>query len=194
MCVTTNFSSEPRVSRELLHKGSKFDFERLTFSGNAGTQITRECIRHPGSVIIAPIWQPAGGEAQLILIENWRLSNEQWMIELPAGTRTPGEDPALCAARELTEETGFIAGRLEPLCSFHTAPGLTDELMHAYVATSLTPAAQHLEDDERIRVLPTPLSQVVPLLSSGRITDAKTLLLLHLLDRLPPRWLSQAAS
>lgn len=192
MCVDTNFSSQPRVSRELLHRGSKFDFERLRFAGNSGRTISRECIRHPGSVILVPILQPPVGPPMLVLIENWRLSTEQWMVELPAGTMTPGEDPLACASRELTEETGFIAGSMHHLRSFHTAPGLTDEYMHAYIATGLMPAEQDLEDDERIRVMPTPLSEVDGLLDDERITDSKTLLVLHLMGRTYPNWRSAA--
>ena len=76
-----------------------------------------------------------------------------------------------------------MAARLAPLCAFHTAPGLTDEYMHAFVASELSPRRQRLEEDERIEVVPTPLSSIPDLLDSGRVTDAKTLLVLHILLR-----------
>lgn len=192
MCVDTNFTPVPAVSREVLHRGVKFDVERLTFRGASGATISRECIRHPGSVIIAPLLAapqagrtgPAGGgEAMLVMIRCWRLATERWMLELPAGTMVRGEAPAACAARELEEETGFRTGRLEPLRSFHTAPGLTDEYMHAFVAHDLTPLRQRLEEDERIEVVPTPLRAIPALLDAGQVTDAKTLLVLHILLR-----------
>ena len=182
MCVDTNFTNAPEIRRELLHRGVKFDFERLTFQGSSGAVISRECIRHPGSVIVAPVLG-AGAGAVLVMIRCWRLATERWMLELPAGTMVRGEDPAACAARELEEETGFVAGRVSPLCAFHTAPGLTDEYMHAFVARDLTPRGQRLEEDERIEVVPTPLSAIPDLLESGRVTDAKTLLVLHILLR-----------
>jgi ADP-ribose pyrophosphatase len=182
MCVDTNFTNPPPVRRELLHRGIKFDFERLTFQGRSGAAISRECIRHPGSVIVAPLLG-SGPAPELVMIRCWRLATERWMLELPAGTMVRGEDPAACAARELEEETGYSAGRLSPLCAFHTAPGLTDEHMHAFVARDLTASGQHLEEDERIEVMPMPLSAVPDLLDSGRVTDAKTLLVLHILLR-----------
>jgi ADP-ribose pyrophosphatase len=76
-----------------------------------------------------------------------------------------------------------VAGKVSSLCAFHTAPGLTDEYMHAFVARDLTPRRQRLEEDERIEVVPTPLSAIPDLLDSGRVTDAKTLLVLHILWR-----------
>lgn len=182
MCVGTNFTSDPVVVRELLHRGVKFDFERLTFQGRSGATLSRECIRHPGSVIIAPLAGVAG-RASLVMIRCWRLSTERWMLELPAGTMVRGEDPAACAARELEEETGYRTGRLEPLCAFHTAPGLTDEYMHAFVARDLEALPQRLEDDERIEVAPVAVGELPALLESGRVTDAKTLLVLHILLR-----------
>jgi ADP-ribose pyrophosphatase len=126
------------------------------------------------------------------MIRCWRLATERWMLELPAGTMVRGEDPAACAARELEEETGYRTGRLEPLGAFHTAPGLTDEYMHAFVARDLTPVRQRLEEDERIEVVPTPARAVGGLLASGQVTDAKTLLVLHILLR--SGLLEQAAS
>lgn len=182
MCVDTNFTNPPPVRRELLHRGIKFDFERLTFQGRSGAAISRECIRHPGSVIVAPLLGSGPG-VELVMIRCWRLATERWMLELPAGTMVRGEDPAACASRELEEETGHVAGRLAPLCAFHTAPGLTDEYMHAFVASELSPRRQRLEEDERIEVVPTPLSSIPDLLDSGRVTDAKTLLVLHILLR-----------
>lgn len=182
MCVGTNFTSNPVVVRELLHRGVKFDFERLTFQGRSGATIARECIRHPGSVIIAPVLVDAG-KTTVVMIRCWRLATERWMLELPAGTMVRGEDPAACAARELEEETGYRPGRLDPLCAFHTAPGLTDEYMHAFVARDLAASAPRLEEDERIEVVPVCLGDIGGLLESGRVTDAKTLLVLHILLR-----------
>jgi ADP-ribose pyrophosphatase len=161
----------------------KFDFERLTFVGNGGEEMSRECIRHPGAVVIAPILKTPGGGRALVMIRNWRLSLERWMLELPAGTMTPGEDPRLCAFRELSEETGYAATEMELLRSFHTGPGLTDEYMHAFIANSLEQGETDLEDDERIQVEVVPFSSVPSLLDSPQLTDAKTLLVLHMLMR-----------
>ena len=182
MCVPTNFDGT--VRRELLHRGSKFDIETLCFTGNRGETLKRECIRHPGSVIVLPLLP----DGRVVLIRNWRLSTESWIWELPAGTMTKGEPPKTCAKRELSEETGFAAASVAPLPGlprFYPAPGLTDELMHAFVATDLTPLQQRLEDDERIEVHPVPVQVLEQMIVNGDIIDAKTLLVWFTWKRSP---------
>jgi ADP-ribose pyrophosphatase len=166
----------------LIHRGVKFDLELVTGTSDSGQHFSREAIRHPGSVIMLPV-RAVGGVERIVMIRNFRLSLGAWLLELPAGTMTPGEDPAACAHRELVEETGMVAATLEPVCRFHAAPGLADELMHAFIARDLTPAAQALEVDERIQVAEMPTSEIFNLLDSGQITDAKTMMVLMLCQR-----------
>jgi ADP-ribose pyrophosphatase len=163
--------------RELLVRGAKFNYERLTYAGPDGIDVSRECVRHPGAVIILPLLHSQEGP-RLVMIRNWRFSVESWLYELPAGTLEPGEDPAACAARELSEETGYEAVSIRPLCRFLTSPGLSDELMHAYIATDLRHVGQHLEADERVTVHPTPIGECLDMVRAGAITDAKTMLTL----------------
>jgi ADP-ribose pyrophosphatase len=174
--VQTN-SAIPSVERTLLHKGAKFDFERLTVTSPGGAVLHRESVRHPGAVIILPLLETPQGPF-VLLIRNWRASVEEWLWELPAGTLESGEAPGACAARELEEESGYSAAVITPLLTFHTSPGLSNELMHAYLATGLTSVGQHLEPDERLTVHPTALPDVFAMLNRGDITDAKTLLTL----------------
>ncbi|MBX3408436.1 MAG: NUDIX hydrolase [Phycisphaeraceae bacterium] len=176
-------SAMPSVERTLLHKGAKFDFERLAVTSPGGGILYRECVRHPGAVIILPLLQTAMGP-QVLLIRNWRASVEEWLWELPAGTLEAGEDPAACAARELREEAGHSATTLTPLLTFRTSPGLSDELMHAYLATNLTHVGQRLEPDERLTVHPLPVERVMAMLAEGHVSDAKTILTLLWADRL----------
>lgn len=174
----TNKQPEPGpVRRELLVTGEKFNYERLTFVASNGQTLSRECVRHPGAVIILPILDTPDGP-RIVLIRNWRLALEDWLYELPAGTLGRGEDPAHCAARELSEETGYEAATIRPLCRFHTSPGLSDEVMHAFIATGLRHIGQHLEADERVTVHPTPVGETVDMVRSGKITDAKSMLTL----------------
>lgn len=172
----------PKVARSLIHKGRKFDFESCRVVGGDGTQ-DREVVRHPGAVVILPILATPAGP-QVVLIRNWRIALETWSLELPAGTMEPPEPPLECAARELVEETGYQAATLTPLGRFHTSPGLSDELMHAYLAIDLMPVGQDLEDDERIQVSPTPLRACWELIGSGILMDAKSILTLMLAQRL----------
>jgi ADP-ribose pyrophosphatase len=168
-----------KITRTLLRTGVKFNIELLETTGRDGTRLSREVIRHPGSVIILPIFETPTGP-QIVLIENFRLSTESKLLELPAGTRTPNEDPALCAARELIEETGYQAATLTHITTFLTAPGLTDEAMAFFLATNLTPVGQHLENDEDITVKLVSPSQAFAMMLKGEIHDAKTMLALLL--------------
>ncbi|MFN0012649.1 MAG: NUDIX hydrolase [Phycisphaerales bacterium] len=165
------------LSRETLHKGKKFDFERLTVRQPSGRTMQREVVRHPGAVVIVPVL-PSG---RVVLIRVFRIALERMSIECCAGTIEPrGEDPAACAARELIEETGYRAGTLAPLGAFNTSPGLSDELMHPFVATSLTHVGQHLEEDEHIEVFDVAATEAFRMIEVGDIRDAKSMLALLL--------------
>lgn len=172
-------SSTPRVSRELLVRGAKFDFERLTMRSADGKELVRQSVRHPGAVVVLPILE-SGGTKQVVLIRNWRISVEQWLYELPAGTLEAGEDPGACAARELEEETGYAAATITPLCRFYTSPGMSNELMWAYAAGGLREVGQKLEADEWVTVHPTPAEESLAMIDSGVLTDAKSILTLLL--------------
>lgn len=171
--------------RSLLVAGVKYDYEAVTFQGRSGKPITRQIVRHPGSVIVLPVWEAEGRGLgkRVVLIRNWRPSVEAWLWELPAGTRGRGEDPLGCAMRELTEETGMrlgARGRMEALTTFYTSPGLSDEFMHAFVATGLEPVGQDLEEDEFVTVHPVEVGDVWEMVQRGEIRDLKTLHVLSL--------------
>jgi ADP-ribose pyrophosphatase len=179
--VKKNLATFPPAKRQLLRQGSRFAIELVSMSLRGGSGVAeREVIRHAGSVLVLPVLEEAGSEPKVVLIWNWRISVEAWVLELPAGTMKAGEDPAVCAARELAEETGYQATRLEALRSFLVAPGLADERMHLFVAHGLLPCKAEMDADERIVVVPTPVSEVLSLLNTGAIDDAKTMLALEL--------------
>jgi ADP-ribose pyrophosphatase len=165
------------VSRRVLHKGRKFDFEVVEYMGNAGKRLKREIVRHPGAVVILPILE-AGPGGRICLIRNWRPALEKEIVELPAGTLEKGEAPEACARRELIEETGYEAGAMVKLGSFYTSPGLSDERMTAFVATGLRHVGQRLEEDEHLTVLPVATSQAFAMIESGELVDAKSMLTL----------------
>ena len=168
--------------RQLLHKGAKFDFERLVLSTSDGRTISREVVRHPGAVVILPILHKPDGP-RVVMIRNDRFAVGRELWELPAGTLEPPEAPDRCAARELEEETGFRAGSIVPLATFYTTPGMTDELMHAFLATDLTPVPQRLEEDERIQVVQVSPSEAFGLLDRNELLDAKSMLTLLIAQR-----------
>jgi ADP-ribose pyrophosphatase len=138
---------------------------------------TKEVVRHPGAVVLLPVLS----DGRVVMIENHRHSVGQTLLELPAGTIESDEPPATTAARELIEETGYHAGRLEKLHEFYSCPGICDELMHLYLATELTAGEPDREATEQIEnriVSPDEISQLI---SRGEIRDAKTLVGLYAL-------------
>lgn len=169
--------------REVLWKGAKFDFERVAFHGAGGQVIHREVVRHPGAVCILPLFDAPGRPAEVVLIRNFRISLGKELWELPAGTLEPPESPEVCAARELLEETGYRAGRIESLGAFYTTPGMTDELMHAFIARDLQPGDQDLQEDEQIQRAVVPLKKVMEMIDQGELMDAKTVVTLTLAAR-----------
>lgn len=159
---------------ETLLNSAKFSVVRRRFEAPGGREVTRDVIVHPGAVAILP-WLD---EASIVLIHNYRYTVGRELIEVPAGTLEPDEAPAACAARELEEETGYAAGRIEPFGVFYTTPGITDELMHCFVARDLRRTTQRLEGGERIRTEVVPFSTAMDWVRQGRIIDAKTVAIL----------------
>lgn len=171
-------NSSRTISAQVLHRGAKFTLERLTLRTAGGGEVRREVVRHPGAVVILPLLRSETGERLVVLIRNDRPAVGESLWELPAGTREPGEPPETTAARELIEETGYESATLRPLCRFYTTPGLTDELMHAFLATDLRAVGQALEADESITVHPLPARKVMDMISRGDILDGKSILTL----------------
>lgn len=134
-----------------------------------------EMIRHPGAAAVVPVASdPHGRDPVLLLIRQYRYATGGPLWEIPAGRLTPGEDPADCARRELLEEVGVTAGRIERLTTIWTTPGFTDERIHLFWAADLKAGAHAREPDEFIEVVPRPLSEVLQAIKSGEVCDAKT--------------------
>lgn len=134
-----------------------------------------EMIRHPGAAAVLPFASdPRGADPTVLLIRQYRYAAGGPLLEIPAGRLSPGEDPAECARRELLEEAGVTAGRVEHLITMWTTPGFTDERIHLYWAAELTAGTPAREPDEFIEVVPKPLSEVLGLVRDGGICDGKT--------------------
>lgn len=159
------------VARRLIHKGRKFDFEMLTIHRPDGSHLEREIVRHPGAVVVVPLTD----DGLIVLIRNFRISLSEKIWECCAGTLESGEDPAICAGRELIEETGYRAASIESIGWFYTTPGMTDERMHAFIAKGLTHIGQDLEDDESIEVETFPVAKVFDMIDRGELRDAKSM-------------------
>lgn len=134
-----------------------------------------EIIRHPGAAAVVPLAAPLGSPDPVILmLRQFRYAAGGPLWEIPAGRLEPGESPDACAQRELREEAGARAGRLERLTTIWTTPGFTDEAIHLFLATDITPVEVSREPDEFIEVVPRPLSAVLAAIKAGEISDAKT--------------------
>lgn len=145
-----------------------------------GMVVTREVIEHNGGVVIACQPKPE----QIILIRQYRYPIDKEIIELPAGRIELGEDPLLCAQRELTEETGYKASEWHELARFYSAPGFCDELLYLYKAANISFEGKRLDIDEETEVLILPVAEAWNLCLSGEIKDAKTIAGLALLRNL----------
>ena len=132
----------------------------------------REVVHHAGSAVIIPVFD----DGTIALVRQYRHPAVRYLLEAPAGTLKPGERPAAGAARELEEELGVVAGRLEQLSEFFVSPGFCEEKMWVYLATDLTVTQQHLDDDEILQVVRIPFSQALDMITSGEIEDAKTII------------------
>ena len=151
----------------------RLDLDTVQFPDGSTGQL--ELIRHPGAAAIVPCASdPPGADPTILLIRQYRYATGGELWEVPAGTLDPGEDPEACARRELLEETGVTAARLQRLTSIWTTPGFTNEVIHLYLATGLTTGEPSRERDEFIEVVPQPLSRVLALIRDGEIRDAKT--------------------
>ena len=168
------------IDEKTLHVGKKVRFALQRWRNEeTGREVEREVCVHPGAVVVLPLRQ----DGCVVLIRNRRQAIDQVLLELPAGTLEKDEEPAKCAARELLEETGYRAGRIEPLASFYTSPGVLTEKMYAFVAYDLKAEQSALEEGEEIELAPTPISQVVAMCGDGRIVDGKTIATLLMFDR-----------
>ncbi len=129
----------------------------------------RHVVRHPGGVAILPVH----GD-DFLLIRNHRRAIEQTLLEVPAGTLEPGEDPRHAAVRELAEETGAVAGSWSSFGHLWPAPGFCDERLHLFIAEDLTLGAPHLEEHEEIECVLVPQSEAIKAAAAGEYPDAKT--------------------
>jgi ADP-ribose pyrophosphatase len=144
-----------------------------------GTTLELELVRHPGAAAIVPLPStPDAADPSVLLIRQYRYAAGGMLWEIPAGVLEPGEDPVDCARRELREETGAEADRVEHLTTIYTTPGFTDEEIHLFVATGVRAGTAAPNPDELIEVEARPLSQALGMIRDGEIRDGKTIVAL----------------
>ena len=163
--------SEPTVDTQIMYRGKILNLRVDTVRMPSGRLTTREIAEHSDSVCVVPI----DDQGNVLMVRQYRKPAETELLELPAGGIEADEASDEAVLRELQEEIGYTAGKLQLLSSFWVAPGWSTEYMYAYLATDLSPASLAADDDENITVVPVPLEDVIELMEGGDIKDAKSI-------------------
>jgi ADP-ribose pyrophosphatase len=164
-----------QLAHRRIHTGRVVTLDVDTVQYPDGSTGEMEMLRHPGAAAVIPFASdPRGADPTVLLIRQYRYATGGALFEIPAGRLDAGEAPEQCARRELKEEVGVTAGRLERLTTIWTTPGFTDEQIHLFWAADLAAGAHAREPDEFIEVVPKPLSEVLAMVRSGEICDGKT--------------------
>lgn len=163
---------EKTIHSERLYEGKVINLKVDDVSLPNGKQSKRELIEHPGAVAIIAVTD----EQKIIMVEQYRKALERSLVEIPAGKLEPGEAPETTAMRELEEETGYSAKKLEKLISFSTSPGFADEVVHLFLAVGLHKAVNGAvtDDDEFVELMEVSVVDAEEMIRSERIYDAKT--------------------
>jgi ADP-ribose pyrophosphatase len=163
------------LDSELIYKGKVFDI-RVDDIRDGRITYKREIVVHKGSAVVIPVFE----DGTAALVRQYRHAAGKHLLEICAGTLNGNEDPELGARRELEEEIGVRAGKIEKLCEFWVSPGFLTEKMHLYLATDLTETAQNLEHDEILTVERHPIGDLLKMVQNGEIEDAKTMIGINL--------------
>jgi ADP-ribose pyrophosphatase len=167
------------IATRRTYDGKLVKVEVDTVRGPSGAEYDLEIVRHPGAAAVVPLLSdPASPDPTVLLIEQYRYATGGTIWEVPAGVLEAGEDPADCARRELTEETGAVAETVEHLTTVYTTPGFTDEQIHVFLATGLSQGEPKHEANEFIKMKPLPLARALEMIRDGEIVDAKSIVAL----------------
>lgn len=171
------------LGTEQIYRGHVFEVQRLRFAAPDGTEMVRDVVRHPGAVSVVPLLDTG----EVVLVSQFRAPFGAPLLEIPAGKLdVEGEDPVVAAQRELGEEVGLRAARLEHLLRFHNSVGFTDEESHVFLATGLSevPTDRQGPEEHAMQEVRMPLGDAPRAIAAGEITDAKTVIgLMATLDR-----------
>lgn len=160
------------VSSATVYPGRLFDVTRDTIEMENGITVQREIIRHPGAVCMVPVLP----DGNVLFVTQYRHAAGRRLLELPAGTLEPDEDPQAAAIRELQEEVGYRPGRVEALGGFFVAPGYTSEYIHLFICTELSESSLAADDDEDIEIEVLTPDMALAAIESGAIDDAKSII------------------
>lgn len=159
------------MERKVIYQGRRITLVNDTLTHPSGASYSRVIVQHPGAVVILPLVD----DDHVCLVRQWRHAVQETLLELPAGTLEPPEDPLTTAQRELAEETGYTAADWTALLTFYPSPGLLTERMFLFAARQLSPGIARPELDENLEPVIVSLNEALELVDCGQIMDAKTL-------------------
>lgn len=162
---------EKTISTERIYEGKILNLRKDKVYVKGDNTSYREIVEHPGGVGIAAVTENGG----MLMVKQFRKAAEQVALEIPAGTREPGEDPMITGMRELREETGYSAEKFVHLASYYSSIGYSTEVIHLYLATGLTPGETDFDDNEAIELFEYPISQLKQMIAEGELMDGKTI-------------------
>ena len=168
--------TETQLSSEPIFDGKFVTIARDTVRLPNGNPSYRIVIRHPGAACVLAVTEAD----EVVLVRQWRYATNQATLEIPAGKLDDGEDPAVCALRELGEETPYTAERVEKILDFFSAPGFCNEVLHLYRARNITPTSSlQPDEDELVETELYSREQIREMLANGEFKDGKTLIALQ---------------
>jgi 8-oxo-dGTP pyrophosphatase MutT (NUDIX family) len=162
------------VGSETLVDAGFLQLARLQVESGDGEEFDRHVVRHPGAVVVVPVQ-----DGHAFLVRQWRVATDQALLEVPAGKRdVDGEAPETTANRELEEEIGYVAGRLDKLAEFYNSPGFCDEYTHLFLATELEERTRAAVSHEEaaMTIERVALDRVDDLIASRELVDAKSII------------------
>jgi ADP-ribose pyrophosphatase len=160
------------LERSEPYRGKIVNLRVDTIALPSGTKAIREVVMHPGGVTAIPVL----ADGRILLVRQFRYPLQKFILELPAGKLDSGQSPADTIKRELEEEAGFHTNVLEYACAFYTSPGISDELIHLFVARDLIEVPQRLEEGEHITIEAYTIEECLQKIKTGEIADGKTIL------------------
>jgi 8-oxo-dGTP pyrophosphatase MutT (NUDIX family) len=171
-----------QLSEEVIYRGTVVTMARGTFEAPGGERFERDLVHHPGAVVVVPLVD----DETVLLVRQYRVAAGRELLEVPAGKRdVPGEPTEVTAARELAEEVGRSAQRLDLLARFYNSPGFSDEFTWLYLARDLSPVDVDPQgvEEEAMTIEEVRLADVDGLMAGGELVDAKTIIGLSLTMR-----------
>ncbi len=164
-------NEEHILSDERVYRSHVYDVHHLAVELPSGEQVERDLVRTKGAALVLPVLD----DGRIVMIRQYRFAHNEVLWELPCGGLEDGESPEACAIRELREEAGYSAERIEPLGKCYSTPGFTNEVIYNYLATHLTDGQQDLDEHEDIEVQVLSDQKVRALIADGKVVDAKTI-------------------